>query len=79
MAFLDAGGVEHLWTKVKELLNGKVSTGRKINGKALTADITLSAADVSAIPAAQKGAAGGTGRPAAVLRGRCGRRVFKQR
>ena len=40
MAFLDAGGVEHLWTKVKELLNGKVSTGRKINGKALTADIT---------------------------------------
>ena len=59
MAFLDAGGVEHLWTKVKELLNGKVSTGRKINGKALTADITLSAADVSAIPAAQKGAAGG--------------------
>lgn len=59
MAFLDGGGVERLWTKVKELLNGKVSTGRKINGKALTADITLSAADVSAIPATQKGAAGG--------------------
>ena len=59
MAYLDAGGVERLWTKIKELLNGKVSTGRKINGKALTADITLSAGDVSAIPASQKGAAGG--------------------
>ena len=59
MAYLDDGGVARLWAKVKELLNGKVSTGRKINGKALAADITLSAGDVSAIPASQKGAAGG--------------------
>lgn len=59
MAYLDAGGVERLWTKIKELLNGKVSTSRKINGKAMTADITLSAGDVSAIPASQKGTAGG--------------------
>ena len=59
MAYLDDGGVARLWAKVKELLNGKVSTGRKINGKALTADIILSAGDVSAIPASQKGAAGG--------------------
>lgn len=77
--YLDVGGLQHLWEQLKTKLNGKVSTGRKINGKALTADITLSASDVSAIPAAQKGAAGGvaeldsggegTGRPAAVLRG----------
>lgn len=40
-------------------LAGKVPTTRKINGKALSADITLSASDVSAIPAAQKGTANG--------------------
>ncbi|MDO4330670.1 MAG: hypothetical protein Q4C66_15235 [Lachnospiraceae bacterium] len=44
---------------VKGALDGKVPTGRKVNGKALTADIALSANDVSAIPASQKGAAGG--------------------
>lgn len=37
----------------------KVPTTRKVNGKALSADITLSAADVSAVPAMQKGASGG--------------------
>lgn len=57
--YLDVGGLQHLWEQLKTKLNGKVSTGRKINGKALTADITLSASDVSAIPATQKGAAGG--------------------
>lgn len=40
-------------------LAAKVPTTRKVNGKALSADVTLSAADVSAIPASQKGAAGG--------------------
>lgn len=40
-------------------LNGKVPTTRKVNGKALSADITLSAADVSAIPTSQKGAPSG--------------------
>ena len=79
MAYLDDGGVARLWAKVKELLNGKVSTGRKINGKALTADITLSAGDVSAIPASPERCCGrcggtgqrrqGTGRTAAILRG----------
>ena len=44
---------------VKAGLDGKVPTSRKVNGKALTADITLAAADVSAIPADQKGTAGG--------------------
>lgn len=29
MAFLDAGGVEHLWTKVKELLNGRYQQDEK--------------------------------------------------
>ena len=44
---------------VNSALAGKVPTSRKINGKALSADVTLTAADVSAIPAAQKGAASG--------------------
>lgn len=37
----------------------RVPTSRKINNKALTADITLSAGDVSAIPTSEKGAASG--------------------
>lgn len=37
----------------------KVPTSRKVNGKSLSADIALTAADVEAIPAAQKGASGG--------------------
>lgn len=40
-------------------LAGKVPTSRKVNGKALSADITLAAADVGAIAATAKGAAGG--------------------
>lgn len=44
---------------VSTSLEDRVPKSRKINGKALTADITLSATDVSAIPATQKGASGG--------------------
>ena len=44
---------------VKAALDGKVPTSRKVNGKALTGDITLSADDVKAIPASQKGVANG--------------------
>lgn len=44
---------------INTALTGKVPTSRKVNNKALSADITLSAADVSAIPASQKGAASG--------------------
>lgn len=44
---------------VNTALDGKVPTTRKVNGKALSSDITLSAADVSALPVAQKGTAGG--------------------
>ena len=40
-------------------LGDKVSTARKVNGKALSADITLSASDVSAIPASEKGSNSG--------------------
>lgn len=40
-------------------LNDKVPTTRKVNGKALSVDITLSAADVSAIPTSQKGVPSG--------------------
>ena len=38
---------------------GAVPTTRKVNNKALSADVSLSAADVGAIPSAQKGTAGG--------------------
>lgn len=37
----------------------RVPTSRKVNGKALSSDITLSASDVSAIPTSAKGAANG--------------------
>lgn len=57
--FLDTTGLEHLWEALKGKLSGYVPTGRKVNGKALTSDITLSATDVSAIPASQKGTANG--------------------
>ncbi len=57
--FLDQAGLQYLWQKLKEKLGGYVPTGRKVNGKALSADINLSAADVSAIPASQKGTANG--------------------
>ena len=57
--FLDQAGLQYLWQKLKEKLGGYVPTGRKVNGKALTSDINLSAADVSAIPASQKGTANG--------------------
>ena len=57
--FLDQAGLQYLWQKLKEKLGGYVPAGRKVNGKALTSDINLSAADVSAIPASQKGTANG--------------------
>lgn len=44
---------------VKTELDSKVPNTRKVNNKPLTADITLSADDVGAIPASQKGAKNG--------------------
>ena len=57
--YLDLGGLEHLWEQIKAKLNDKVSIARKVNNKPLSADITLTAVDVGAIPAGKKGAAGG--------------------
>lgn len=57
--YLDLEGLQYLWEKIKGKLSGYVPTSRKVNGKALSADVNLSAADVSAIPASQKGAANG--------------------
>ena len=44
------------WDKLSGVvdLSGYVQTSRKINGKALTGDITLSASDVSAVPTTRK-------------------------
>lgn len=42
-----------------DFLDVLVPTSRKVNNKALTSDITLSAADVSAVPTSDLGVAGG--------------------
>lgn len=44
---------------VNTALNGKVPTTRTVNGKALSANVTLDADDVGAIPATEKGANNG--------------------
>lgn len=49
------GAVSDLWNNFVNY----VPTEREVNGKALSADITLSAADVGAIPTSAKGAANG--------------------
>lgn len=50
---------EEVAAALQEAITSKVPNTRKVNGKALSADISLTASDVSAIPASQKGAAGG--------------------
>ena len=58
--FLDLTGLARFKAKIQEWAQGTfVLSSRKINGKALTSDVTLTAEDVSAIPASQKGAASG--------------------
>ena len=54
----DVGARPDTWTPSAADV-GAVPTSRTVNGKALSADITLGAADVSAIPASEKGAASG--------------------
>lgn len=44
---------------INTALAGKVATSRKVAGKALTADVTITAADVGAIATSAKGTAGG--------------------
>ena len=48
MGFLDNTGVSRLWEHVNALVNTRVPTSRKVNGKSLAGDITLTAADVGA-------------------------------
>lgn len=58
--FLDLTGLTQFKNKLQEWANGAfVPVTRKVNGKALSADVTLTADDVNAIPASQKGAASG--------------------
>lgn len=58
--FFSQENAQRFWANMKTWANTNlVPKTRKVNGKPLSADITLGAADVSAIPAAQKGAAGG--------------------
>lgn len=58
--FLDLTGLGYAIEKIQTwATNLFVSKTRKVNGKALSADITLTATDVSAIPASQKGTANG--------------------
>ena len=57
---LSSGSTNPVQNKVvNAALAGKVPAARKVNGKALSVDITLAAADVGAIPLNQKGTAGG--------------------
>jgi hypothetical protein len=46
--FLGTTGLTALWTKTTTLVGNYVPTSRKVNNKALSADITLSASDVGA-------------------------------
>ena len=50
MAFLDETGLADFWNHILARLNNLIPTSRTINGKALTSDITLSAADIGALP-----------------------------
>lgn len=50
MGFLTNTGLSRVWEHIQALVSGYVPTTRKVNGKALSADITLSASDVGALP-----------------------------
>ena len=50
MGFLTNTGLSRVWEHIQALVSGYVPTTRKVNGKALNADITLSASDVGALP-----------------------------
>lgn len=56
-SFVDKDGLSHYDAKVALESKGKVPSTRKVNGHALTSDITLSAADVGAPTTAQMTAA----------------------
>lgn len=46
MAYLDNIGLARVWSKITNKLSSYVPITRRINGKALTSDITLSATDI---------------------------------
>ncbi len=48
---VDRAGLTRFWAKIKAQLAGKVPVSRTVCGKALTANVTLSAGDVGAYPA----------------------------
>ena len=50
MQFLNLQGLQTLWANILTKLNLKVDKTTKINGKALSGDITLTASDVNALP-----------------------------
>lgn len=59
--FIDLEGLKTIWAKVKSLISTAQTTvgNYTINGKKISSNPTLSAADVSAIPTSQKGAVNG--------------------
>ena len=59
--YLDSNGLSHLIGKIKTAIAGLVPNTRTVNGKALSADITLTASDVSALPSSTAIPAPGTG------------------
>lgn len=56
--YLDYDGLLYFWQKIKNVF---VPNTRKVNGKALSADITLTASDVSALPSSTTIPSPGTG------------------
>lgn len=46
MAYLDNIGLARVWSKITNKLSSYVPTSRKINGKALSSDITLTSSDI---------------------------------
>lgn len=46
MAYLDNIGLAQVWSKITNKLSNYVPTSRKINGKALSSDITLTSSDI---------------------------------
>lgn len=46
MAYLDNVGLARVWSKIINKLSSYVPTSRKINGKALSSDITLTTSDI---------------------------------
>lgn len=57
-SYLDGNGLLYFWQKIKNLF---VPTTRKVNNKALSADISLTASDVGALPSSTTIPSPGTG------------------